>query len=49
VNAQTLDVGDEVRRRVFAQLAERRRATGAALVEDHDAIVRRVEEAAVGG
>src|SRR3546814_20519720 len=42
-------VGDQRRRGVVGELAERCRAAGAALVEDDDAIMARVEEAAVVG
>src|SRR3546814_16082947 len=47
VVAQALHVGDQQRRGVVGELAERCRAAGAALVEDDDAIMARVEEAAV--
>ena len=47
VLAQALDVGHEVGRGVGLEAAQRRRAAGAALVVDHDAVVRRVEELAV--
>src|SRR3546814_15017923 len=49
VVAQALHVGDQQRRGVVGELAERCRAAGAALVEDDDAIMARVEEAAVVG
>jgi hypothetical protein len=43
VLAQRLDVGEEVVRRVGAQLAERLAAAAAALVEEHDPVAREVE------
>ncbi|KAG0919265.1 hypothetical protein G6F32_016251 [Rhizopus arrhizus] len=43
-----LDVGHQRLRGVVAQLAERRGAPAAALVDQHDAVARRVEEAAMG-
>jgi hypothetical protein len=49
LRAQPLHVGDQVPGRVVGQLAQRRRAPGAALVEDDDAVVGRIEEAAVVG
>ena len=45
--AQLLYVLDQVGRGVVHQAAQRARASGAALVEDHDAPERRVEEAAM--
>ena len=47
--AQPLDVGDQMRRGVVAQFAQRRRAAGAALVEHHDVVMRGVEKAPVVG
>ena len=44
---QRLDVGDQVRGGVVAQLAQRAGAAGAALVEDHHAPMAGVEEAAM--
>ena len=41
---QPFDIGDEMRSGVVRQRAERTRPPGAALVEDHDAVMRRVEE-----
>ncbi len=49
VPAQPFDVGYQVRRRVVAQLTERRRAPGPALVENDDAVVSRIEETPVRG
>ncbi len=47
MRAQRLDVGDEMRRGVVAQFAQGRGAPGAALVENHDAVMRGIEEAPV--
>jgi hypothetical protein len=49
VPAQPLDVGDEMRRGVVPQFAERRGTPRPALVEDHDAVVCGVEETPVRG
>src|SRR6185437_3197300 len=48
MTAQRLHVGDEMRGRVVDERAQRRRAPGAALIEDDDAVMMRVEEAAMG-
>jgi hypothetical protein len=45
--AQALEVGDEVRRRVVAELGRRRGPAGAALIEQDDAPEPGVEKAAV--
>jgi hypothetical protein len=45
--SQGLDVGDQVLGGVVGELAQRRRAARSALVEQHDAVVGRVEEAPV--
>src|SRR5204863_10018340 len=47
--AQLLHVSDQMRCGVVAYFAERRRSPGAALIEDHDAVVRRIEEPTVIG
>jgi hypothetical protein len=47
--AQGFHVGDEMRRRVVAQLAERQRAAGAALIENDDAVMVGVEIAPMVG
>ena len=49
VLAEPLEVGDEMRRRVVAQLAERRRAPCPALVVDDDSVGSRVEEPPMPG
>ena len=46
VLAQRLDVGDEVPGRVVVEARVRRALAAAALVEQHDAVARRIEEAA---
>src|SRR5262245_63048436 len=43
--AQTFDIGQQMGGRVVGNLAERYRAAGAALIENHDAPMLRVEEA----
>ena len=45
--AQALGVGDQMRRGVRLELAQRRRAPGPALVVDDDPVVGGVEEAAM--
>src|SRR5487761_721548 len=47
MNAQPLDVGDQVTKRVVVGLAGRCRASGAALVENYDAVDRGIEETAM--
>src|SRR5579871_238255 len=47
--AKALDVGDEVPGGVLGELRMRRRATGAALLEEDDPVMRRIEEAPVVG
>jgi hypothetical protein len=44
---QSLHVGHEVAGGVVVQLAERHRTAAAALIEHHDAVELRVEEAAM--
>src|ERR1700722_3176364 len=43
--ADTLDVGDESPRRVVLQFCARCRASAPALIEQHDAVMFRIEEA----
>ena len=47
--AELLDVGDQIPRRVLRDLGVRRALTAAALIEDHDAVARRIEEPAHRG
>jgi hypothetical protein len=42
--AQCFDVADEVHRRIVGNLAVRSRAAGAALIEQDDTVVRRIEK-----
>ncbi len=46
--AQPLDIADQMAGGVVDGLAQRQRAAGAALIEDDDAIMGRIEEAAMG-
>jgi len=45
---QLLDVGDQIRRGIVDQRSQRRRSSGAPLIEDYDAVMRGIEEAAMG-
>jgi hypothetical protein len=45
VLAQAFDIGDEVPGRVVGELRMRRRTAATALVEQHDAVACRIEEA----
>ena len=43
--ANALDVGDEIPRRIVCEFGARRGTSASALIEQHDAVVLRIEEA----